>query len=293
MSIQKPKYSRASWLSIGGVSIIALAGITAFYVDARQRVEVSNQIAAQKADASTELKELETKQAEIKKKQVAKKAEDQKAAANQSSSNENVSSNSFEKEVASTNSHSNPAAIDIIVNKKHPLNPRSFTPRVQSASCAGYAGATLSTVSIADFKKICEAAKAAGVPLAVSSSYRSYGEQVSTYNYWVSISGKSGADTYSARPGYSEHQTGLAVDFMVPSGPRLSDFTGTKQQKWLAKNAWKYGFIQRYTTSNSAATGYQAESWHFRYVGRSVAGQYTEKSATSLESFWGVSGGSY
>ncbi len=188
--------------------------------------------------------------------------------------------------------HNDPTAIDVLVNKKHPLSPLNFTPELQAVSCSGSSG-QLRTEAVAEFVTLCAAAAAANVPIGLSSSFRSYDTQVSTYNYWVSQSGTAGADTYSARPGYSEHQTGLAMDVRVPGGAELSDFTGSAQQQWMAAHAHEYGFIQRYTESNSAETGYTAESWHFRYVGRSIAAAYSASYANSLESYWGVSGGGY
>lgn len=193
----------------------------------------------------------------------------------------------------SNSAHGDPSRIDVVVNKKHPITPLSYTPTLQTVSCAGNGSATIQVQAVNDFIALCNAAANAGQPLGVSSSYRSYQTQVSTYNYWVSVSGQAGADRYSARPGYSEHQTGYSVDLRVPGGPELSDFTGTSQQLWLAANAYTYGFIQRYTESNSGATGYQAESWHFRYIGRDVAMTYTTSGASSLESYWGVTGGDY
>lgn len=183
--------------------------------------------------------------------------------------------------------------VAIIVNKKHCLRPIDFVPALQTVSCAGGESATISTLAVASFRQLCTAAKNAGVPLGVTSSYRSYQTQVSTYNYWVSVSGQAGADRYSARPGHSEHQTGLSIDFSAGSGS-LDGFTGTPQQQWMAAHAWKYGFIQRYTAQNSALTGYNAESWHYRYVGTSVAAQiHNLGPSASLESLWGVSGGDY
>lgn len=190
---------------------------------------------------------------------------------------------------AKSDGHSNPSSIAVVVNKKRCFNPLSFTP----GDLVTTNGATISAKASADFNALMAGASAAGVPLTVTSSYRSYGSQVSTYNYWVGVSGRAGADRYSARPGYSEHQTGLAIDFATPSGAALSNFTGTPQQQWLAANAWQYGFIQRYTGANSAETGYDAESWHFRYIGRAAAASYTSSGSSSLERFWGVTGGDY
>lgn len=191
------------------------------------------------------------------------------------------------------NAHSDPSRTDVIVNKKHCIQPLTFTPNTISVSCTGSGStAVIATSATEDFKALCAAAKAAGMPLGITSSYRSYQTQVSTYNYWVSQGGPAAADRYSARPGYSEHQTGLSVDFSAGANS-LDSFTGTPQQKWMAKNAYKYGWIQRYTDTNSATTGYNGESWHYRYIGRAAAARYVQSGADSLESFWGISGGDY
>lgn len=192
-----------------------------------------------------------------------------------------------------SHAHNNPAGLDVIVNKKHCIQPLNFAPITTSVNCAGGGTAVVARIAAKDLAALCQAARAAGVPLGVTSSYRSYETQISTYNYWVTQGGQAAADRYSARPGYSEHQTGLSVDFSVASGGGLESFTGTAQQKWMAKNAHKYGWIQRYTTSNSTVTGYNAESWHYRYIGRAAAAQYISSGANSLEAFWGTSGGNY
>lgn len=187
--------------------------------------------------------------------------------------------------------HRNPSNIDVMVNKKHPLVPLGFVPSLGLANCSRAINVSKDVVD--DLNSLCKAAQATGVPLGVSSSYRSYSTQASTYSYWVGQDGKEAADTYSARPGYSEHQTGLSLDFRVPDGATLSAFSGTPQQKWLAQNGWKYGFIQRYTSMNSAETGYVAESWHYRYIGRTAAADYTKRGISSLEKYWNMPGGSY
>lgn len=189
--------------------------------------------------------------------------------------------------------HMDPSKIDVVINKKHPLNPLTYSPSVATVDCTGNGSAIINVQAAQDFQAMCQAATAAGVPLGVSSSYRSYSNQITTYNYWVKQSGVAGADTYSARPGYSEHQTGLAIDFRVPGGAVLSDFTGTGQQKWLAANAPSFGFVQRYTPENTPITGYSAESWHFRYIGRVNAENYIRSGAGSLEAFWNIPGGLY
>lgn len=169
--------------------------------------------------------------------------------------------------------------------------PLDFSPSLGSADCSGYVA--IATSATNDLNALCAAATAAGVPLAASSSFRPYATQIQTYSYWVSQDGQAAADTYSARPGHSEHQTGLSLDFMVPDGARLDVFTGTAQQLWLSAHAHEYGFIQRYTSTGSTQTGYMAESWHYRYIGREIAATYAASGATSLESFWSMPGGGY
>lgn len=240
------------------------------------------------SDASTEAKALA---ASIEKKQ---KEEEKKAsqAAQNSAKNANVPTVNTNDNCSKANAHSDATRIDVIVNKKHCIQPLNFAPKTSSVSCAGNGTAIIATVAISDFKALCQAASDANVPLGITSSYRSYETQITTYNYWVAQGGRSAADRYSARPGYSEHQTGLSVDFSAGDSS-LDGFTGTPQQKWMAKNAYKYGWVQRYTAVNSATTGYNAESWHYRYIGRAAASRYVAANASSLESFWNISGGDY
>lgn len=184
--------------------------------------------------------------------------------------------------------HTNPAAIDVVVNKKRCLQPLTFAPPDLVTSN----GATLSSKAMDSFNRMFAAAAAAGQPFLVSSSFRSYSTQVSTYNYWVGVSGQAGADTYSARPGYSEHQTGLVVD--VGAGDCVLDcFGSTSQYQWLQDNAAKYGFIQRYYKGYEGVTGYVAEEWHYRYVGTAVAEDMRAKGIKTLEQYFGVEGGDY
>ena len=102
------------------------------------------------------------------------------------------------------------------------------------------------------------------------SSYRSYQYQYNLYNRYVNTDGIEAADTYSARPGYSEHQTGLAVD--VYNGKEdFTNFEKTKEYNWMQDNAYKFGFILRFPKDKVLETGYQYESWHYRYVGKEIA----------------------
>lgn len=108
------------------------------------------------------------------------------------------------------------------------------------------------------------------VNLMVNSSYRSYQEQEEIYEEFKKVSQKY-ADSYAARPGYSEHQTGLAIDITSLEHKLVKDFKESAEYEWLKNNCYKYGFILRYPEDKEFLTGYSTESWHFRYVGLDVA----------------------
>lgn len=129
------------------------------------------------------------------------------------------------------------------------------------------------------FKKMVDAADEDGLYLFSLSPYRSYDLQNNLYEGYASRDGYAEADTYSARPGSSEHQTGLAVDINSVE----DDFAYTKEAKWLAENAYKYGFILRYPKGKEYITGYQYEPWHYRYVGTEVSRDIYEKDITFEE----------
>ena len=116
------------------------------------------------------------------------------------------------------------------------------------------------------FLKMYNDAKEAGYGFKINSAYRSYEKQEIIYNRYVASDGQKEADTYSARPGYSEHQTGYAFD--IRDYPYTNeDYSKTKSFTWVSKNAYKYGFILRFPENKEYITGYQYESWHYRYCG--------------------------
>ena len=123
------------------------------------------------------------------------------------------------------------------------------------------------------FMKMVDAARLDNIIIRNSSAYRSFGYQVSLYEGYVKSEGESMADIYSARAGYSEHQTGLCTDINTID----SSFDGTDESNWLIKNAYKYGFILRFPKDKEDITGYKYEPWHYRYVGEKAASIiYTE-----------------
>ncbi len=177
----------------------------------------------------------------------------------------------------------------VVVNKQHPLSPLGYTPT--SLQSVGN-GQRMRTDAAAAFSQMQSAAAAAGTPISATSGYRSYSYQVSVYNGYVAQYGVAQTDTFSARPGYSEHQTGLALDIQGGGCSLDNCFANTAQGKWLSANAYIYGFILRYPSDKTAITGYQYEAWHYRYVGTELATEMHRLGITTLEEFFGVSGGS-
>ncbi len=120
------------------------------------------------------------------------------------------------------------------------------------------------------FEKLCKAARAEGYTIIGQSAYRSYSYQKSLYDSYVASDGQTAADTYSARPGHSEHQTGLAID-VKNAELAYNQFGKTAEYQWAKDNIHKYGFVIHYIPNSEWITGYKTEEWHFRYVGISAA----------------------
>lgn len=140
-----------------------------------------------------------------------------------------------------------------------------------------------------DLIAMFQAATKDNVKLVFGSGYRSEKLQKTFYDQYVSQSGQAAADTFSARPGYSEHQTGLAFDATNADGTCHLEvcFADTPGGQWLAKNAHTYGFVVRYLKDKQTVTGYQYEPWHLRYVGRDLAPE-VYKAGQTLEEFFGL-----
>ena len=188
-------------------------------------------------------------------------------------------------------STTDPRSIWVVVNKRHPIHPLDFVP-----SLTVVRGYQVARPMAHDLEDLLESGNATGLGLAIVSAYRSYGYQVSVHDADVESKGSSAADRVSARPGYSEHQTGLAVDLVTPahSGCDLEAcFASTRAGRWLARQAWRYGFIVRYTPGNRAITGYSPEPWHIRYVGRPLAAAMRKAGVATLEQVFGIKGGDY
>ncbi|MUG46815.1 D-alanyl-D-alanine carboxypeptidase family protein [Paenibacillus woosongensis] len=126
-----------------------------------------------------------------------------------------------------------------------------------------------------------------GIYLAGVSAYRSHSTQTSLFNRYVARDGEEKAKTYSAVPGHSEHETGLAIDISASDGKCAAEdcFGGTKEAEWLAQHSAEYGFIIRYPEGKEAITGYKYEPWHLRYVGKEIAADIFERDIT-LEEYY-------
>ena len=135
------------------------------------------------------------------------------------------------------------------------------------------------------FNNLKADAQALGLTLINSSGYRSYNDQKYIYNNYVKRDGQTNADTYSARPGHSEHQTGLAFDLNSID----MSFDNTPESNWVKHNCFKYGLIIRYPKGKEHITGYMYEPWHLRYVGTELATKlYNNGDWITLEEYFGI-----
>lgn len=169
----------------------------------------------------------------------------------------------------------------MLVNKFYRLDKNYVRDDISNINLKyAYADQSASTVVIEAFDKMWNDVKnELDVHLMVNSSYRSYETQEIVYNDFKKVSQKY-ADDYAARPGHSEHQTGLAIDIASLEHPREKDFSLSSEYEWLKENSYKYGFILRYPEGKQDLTGYETESWHFRYVGVDVATQIYKENIT-------------
>ena len=163
----------------------------------------------------------------------------------------------------------------LVVNKHYPLSP-SYNPGENATAKE-------------ELLKLIADMQAQGYAISDQySGFRSYDTQTELYQNYVNQDGKAAADRYSARPGYSEHQTGLAFDLIDKNGNLVQE-AGASQ--WLLNNAYKYGFIVRYLEGKEGSTGYMPESWHLRYIGQEA--KEIAQSGKSLEEYFGITGGGY
>ena len=178
----------------------------------------------------------------------------------------------------------------LIVNKTFPLDSTFYPTNTYEtiSSDTNFCSECLDKDAYFAYQEMIKAAKESdpSLDIWIQSGYRSYNYQMNVYNQYVSKDGKEAADTYSSRPGHSEHQTGLAFDLNSVT----DDFTYTKEGIWINENCYKFGFIIRFPQNKEDKTGYKYESWHLRYVGRNLAEKlYNNGDWISLEEYFGVS----
>ena len=175
----------------------------------------------------------------------------------------------------------------MMVNKTYGL-PESYIPVDTKESCIGKTSTCnkcINKTAYEAFNKMRADASSIGLNIYIASGYRPYVGQESIYNRYVKRDGKEAADTYSARPGYSEHQTSYSFDL----NSITDSFIKTKEGLWVNDNAYLYGFIIRFPKGKDRITGYKYEPWHLRYVGYDLAKKlYNNGDWISLEEYFGV-----
>lgn len=182
-----------------------------------------------------------------------------------------------------------PTSITVVVNKRRSLASSYVPPDLVVPTWSGAAGLPLRAEAARAVEVLAADAAAAGISLRSVSSYRSYARQEVIHNGYVAREGVAGADTHSARPGHSEHQTGLVVDFDDGAGCSLSTcFANTAGGQWLVANAYRYGFILRYPNGLQHIVGYSYEPWHYRYVGVETATAMHTGGIATLEEYFGL-----
>ena len=170
--------------------------------------------------------------------------------------------------------------------------PSSYAPKDLRSTGTAYlnGGFSVRAIVISDLRAMSVAAHHAGAAFAIESAYRSYSTQVAVFDSWVHQVGEAQARKFSARPGHSEHQLGTTFDVRsaYSSTPPWDyrDFATSTAGRWLAANAWKYGFIMSYPRGKTNVTCYGYEPWHYRYFGRTKAELIHDSGLTSREWLW-------
>ncbi len=185
-----------------------------------------------------------------------------------------------------------PSTVWFVVNKARPFPATDWWPEdLTQPATQGANSPLLRAEAAAAFDALVNASQAEGAGvIALNSGFRSYTTQVASYSSQVDAAGQSEADHQSARPGHSEHQTGLTADVVACSYGcgTLDDFGTSPQGVWAAENAWRFGWIIRYEEGSTEVTGYTSEPWHLRYIGVELATLYHDGGYRTLEEFFGL-----
>jgi D-alanyl-D-alanine carboxypeptidase len=204
---------------------------------------------------------------------------------------------------STSNSKSNPksgspsnltssGSLTVVVNKQRPLSPRNYVPVGLVDVNVPFVGVQpqLRAPAATGVESLFAAfEQETGLQMQSNSAYRSYADQQVEYRTFANRLGSAGAAETTARPGYSEHQTGLAIDIGAKGSSCTSRdcFAATAQARWLSANAWRFGFIIRYPAGQQAVTGYSYEPWHIRFVGTGLA-KKIHGHFGSLEAYFGL-----
>ena len=175
-------------------------------------------------------------------------------------------------------------SFDVVVNKHRYLG-QDFVPDELVPIDPSYANEDdlqCNQTALKAYLKMKEDAEKEGYFLVINSAYRSYQDQVELSEFYLRAYGQSYVDKYVAKPGYSEHQTGLAFDI---GSRNVNIFANSKEYQWMQENAYKYGFIYRFNKRKEGITGFREEPWHYRYVGVDIA-TYIYEHNISLEEYW-------
>lgn len=196
-----------------------------------------------------------------------------------------------EEEEPVSEASSDPQSIHVLVNKHNPLQPQDFEPgdlRVIDVPNE-FGSPQMRQEAASALEELFAAAQQDGIDLWATTAYRDFHFQQTLYDQYFQEQGQEAADQISARPGYSEHQTGLAVDIgdLANRDCYLRGcFAESEQGRWLAENSHSFGFIIRYPQRAQPVTGYTYEPWHLRYVGEETA-QDVHAQDVTLEEYWG------
>lgn len=184
-----------------------------------------------------------------------------------------------------------PSSLVVLVNKLNPVEPIDWVPEDLElpVGLSNPSGHPLRAVAARALERLCAAAEAAELPIHLVSGYRSFDLQRELFARYSAADGIAIAETYSARPGHSEHQTGLAVDLDDGSGHAFQrEFGDTATGRWLREHAPEFGFIFRYADGEQPTVGYVYEPWHYRYVGTEIALDMRERGIVNYEDYVGA-----